>query len=58
MSLMTLGLTAVPTRRPLKWRQLRAELRQCARSGDEPKMLDDHQIVGCGTDASRSRLRG
>jgi uncharacterized protein YjiS (DUF1127 family) len=40
MSQITLSLDAVG--RPPKWRQLRAELRQRARYGDEPKMLDDH----------------
>ncbi len=46
MSLMTLSLTAV--RRPPKWRQLRAELRRRARSGDELKMLDAPRLSDVG----------
>lgn len=46
MSLMTLSLTAV--RRPPKWRQLRAELRQRAHSRDEPKILDDYPLSDVG----------
>ena len=47
MSLMTLSLTD-PSRRPPKWRQLRAELRQRARPSDEPKMLDDRPLSDAG----------
>ena len=46
MSLMTLSLDAV--RRPPKWRQLRAELRQRAHSRDEPDFLDDYPLSDVG----------
>ncbi len=47
MSLMTL-ISQDAVHRPPKWRQLRAELRQRARSGDEPKILDDHPLSDIG----------
>jgi hypothetical protein len=48
MSLVTIGLTEAPSRRPPKWRQLRAELRQRSASANcftfEPKHEPDRQI--------------
>jgi uncharacterized protein YjiS (DUF1127 family) len=55
MSVMTLDLTAVSSRRPPKWRKLLAELRQRARSRYELRILADREIWDLGptrTDAS------
>lgn len=48
MSLMTLRVTAAPTSRPPKWTKLLAELRQRARSRDEPRTLADRNISDLG----------
>ena len=48
MSLMTLDLTAVSSRRPPKWRQLLAELRQRARARCELRMLADREVWDLG----------
>ena len=48
MSVMTLDLTAVSSRRPPKWRQLLAELRQRARTRYELRMLADHEVWDLG----------
>jgi uncharacterized protein YjiS (DUF1127 family) len=48
MSLMTLSVTAVPSRRLPKWRKLLAQLRQRARSRHELMMLDDRALSDVG----------
>ena len=48
MSLMTLSVTASPTRRPAKWRKLLSELRQRARSRDGLRMLADRENLDLG----------
>ena len=48
MSVMTLDLTAVSSRRPPKWRQLLAELRQRARTRYELRMLADREVWDLG----------
>lgn len=48
MSVVTLDLTAEPSRRTPKWRQLRAELRQRPRSRNELRMLADREILESG----------
>ncbi len=48
MSVMTIDLTAVSSRRPPRWRQLLAELRQRARSRYEQRMLADREIWDSG----------
>ena len=57
MSVMTLNLTAVSSRRPPKWRKLLAELRQRAGTRYERRMLADHEIWDLGlahTDAGNN----
>ncbi len=48
MNLMTLRVTAAATPRPPKWTKLLAELRQRARSRDEPRTLADRNISDLG----------
>ena len=49
MSVMTIDLTAVSSRRPPKWRQLLAELlRQRARTRYELRMLADREVWDLG----------
>jgi uncharacterized protein YjiS (DUF1127 family) len=48
MSLMTLSVTAVRSRRLPKWKRLLIELRQRARSRYELMTLDDHALSDIG----------
>lgn len=55
MSVMTLDLTAVSSRRLPKWRQLLAELRQRARTRYEQRMLADRKIWDLGRTPTDAR---
>ena len=65
MSVVTLDLTAEPSRRTPKWRQLRAALRQRPRSRNKLRMLADREIwdpglmrAEAGDEARKSLWRG
>ena len=57
MSVMTINLTAVSSRRPPKWRKLLAELRQRARTRYDVRTLADCEILDLGRTPTDARYK-